>query len=869
MFRKCEDMEENEQVKTIMELGRERQFLDVICRNYTSVYYADLANDIAEPLKVSLGANASKISRIQIRKRINFTETIDVYCKNFVAERDRKDFAQALHRENLIKELAEQERFVYRYESLPNKEGHHFFEVQVIRLNADYFDGSVLVAFRHIDDVLTREQRYRWELEKAAYEDALTGTGNRGAFRRELPMYETDYPRLALMVADVNNLKFCNDRYGHEAGDRMIQDAAECIEDAFASMGKCYRIGGDEFCVLMPEGTIEGIRQALDCMQALLAEKNKDHKMALTIACGYAIRQDATEAAEHIFNRADECMYEQKYRMKKEFPVYCEERIKNYVHVLKILSKSTSSYLYLWDIQRDENWFFGDVDRDYDLREPGKVRNQIRDMIRVTYPPDRKALQEDLQRIADGEQETHDMNYRWINRRGEPVWINCRGTVIRDDKGKPFVMIGRVSDELLRHLYHPLTGLFNKTKLLADLKGDLLPAGQGYLVFVHMDRLGDINLKHGRAYGDQVIVQCAHRLEGHSLVDRIWHVDNHSFVLYLQAESEEEVQKIYEKISDDLEDLCAISAAVVPIDPAIFEDENNLYTCGEIVLERARRGGIHAIAYFSQKELENRMWKVRFLEEMRDSIEHGCQGFYLNYQPQIQTKGGLLYGAEALLRYHSKNQGEVYPDVFIPLLEEARLIHPVGMWVLKTALAQCGAWRKVIPDFRISVNFSPMQFRENRVEEDVLDVLEASGLPGQALTLEITESTRLDQFESYRAILREWAEAGISVSLDDFGTGYANIGYLNQLEVDEIKIDRFFVSGLQEDTYNYRLISNVIDFARRKDIRICCEGVENDQERSVLEELSPDLMQGYLFARPCSREDFEKTFIRTDAKDRF
>ena len=104
-----------------------------------------------------MGANATNISRIQIRKRINFTETIDVYCKNFVVEHDRKDLIQALQRDNLVKELAEQERFVYRYESIPNKEGHHFFEVQVIRLNADYFDGNVLVAFRHIDDVLKRQ----------------------------------------------------------------------------------------------------------------------------------------------------------------------------------------------------------------------------------------------------------------------------------------------------------------------------------------------------------------------------------------------------------------------------------------------------------------------------------------------------------------------------------------------------------------------------------------------------------------------------------------------------------------------------------------------------------------------------------------
>lgn len=856
-----ENDKQKEQVDTIIELGRERQFLDVICRDYTSVYYADLKNNYVEPLKVSASANASSMSEIQLRQRVNYVDTINSYGRQFVAESSQQDFLRVMQRENLVLELAAKERFVYRYESVPNKNGQHLFEAQAVRLNVDFFDGRALVAFRYIDDIVTREQEYQCELEKAAFEDALTGTGNRGAFRREMPLYEENHPHVAVMVADVNNLKFCNDRYGHKAGDKMIQDAADCIREAFAGMGKCYRIGGDEFCVLMPEQNAAEIEAALGRLQDQIDQKNQTRNMMLTIACGYAMRQDEKEGMEHIFNRADELMYEKKYSMKKEFPVYCEERIKNYRHVLEILSKSTSSYLFLLDIARDENWFFGDVDRDYDIREPGSPTNTTAQMLAITYPQDRTALMEDLQRIADGKQETHDMNYRWVNRKGEPVWINCRGTVIHDDKGKPFVMIGRVSDELLRHLYQPMTGLFNKTKLLMDLKQSILAESQGSLMFINMDRMGDINLKHGRAYGDQVIIQCARRLERHPEVELIWHVENNCFVLYLKEKNPDRLRDFYDCISEELRDLCSLTAGVVPINADVFEDESNLYTCGEIVLERAKRSGTHAFAIFSQEELNHRIWKVKFTEEMRESIENGCEGFYLCYQPQICTGRYQLYGAEALLRYRSKSQEEVYPDTFIPLLEETRLIHPVGRWVLKTALEQCKKWREKIPDFHISVNFSPVQLKETRVAEDVLDILKASGLPGQALTVEITESTQLEKFQIYHEVFKKWSEAGISLSIDDFGTGYSNMAYLKKLDVDEIKIDRLFVSGLERATYNYRLISNMIDFAKGNDIRICCEGVENDQECQVLEDLSPDLMQGYFFARPCSTEAFEKTFV--------
>ena len=167
--------------------------------------------------------------------------------------------------------------------------------------------------------------------------------------------------------------------------------------------------------------------------------------MPLSIACGYAVRESSEESMEHLFNRSDEMMYDVKYRMKKEFPVYSQERIKNYLNVLSILSKSTDSYLYLWDIARDENWFFGGIDRDFAIRENGKPMNKTSDMEAIIYPADRKMLLDDLKLIAEGKKQVHNMDYRWMNRNGEPVWISCRGTVINDDKGKPFVMIGMVS----------------------------------------------------------------------------------------------------------------------------------------------------------------------------------------------------------------------------------------------------------------------------------------------------------------------------------------------------------------------------------------------------------------------------------------
>ena len=844
----------------------EHQFLEVICRDYTSVYYVDLRNDVAEPIKVSLSGNSVKMDRIRVRERIGYTETVQSYCNKFVAESHKKEFLHVLDIKFLLKVLTETERYIYRYESLPNPAGHKYFEVQVFRVQEEDFDGKVIVGFHHIDDMVDKELRYQWELEKMAYTDALTGIGNRAAFSREMEAYAGN-EKAACVIADVNNLKVGNDRYGHEEGDQLIRDAAECISEAFKEIGVCYRIGGDEFCILIREGDTEQIQEALYRLQQILEEKNRSRRMPLSIACGYAIRENAEESMEQVFNRADEMMYDVKFRMKKEFPVYSEERIKNYLNVLRILCKSTDSYLYLWNINKDESWFFGDVDKKYALRKEGYPTNSMEEMVNIVYPADRAALQADLAKIMAGEKDIHDMDYRWVNREGETVWINCRGRVIPDDKGKPFVMIGRVSDKSLRYLYHPLTKLFNKNKMFLDLKDQIMPQNTGFLMLMGIDNLGSINLRRGRSYGDEVIKKCAQVIEANGSVRNVWHVENNCYALYLDVGKQEDVRRIYDKILTELSDYCTLSAGVVANSKELFGDENNLYACAEMMLEKAKDIGIRNIVFFSQEDLTERLKTIQFMEEMQSSVRKDCEGFYLCYQPQIKTGNYHLFGAEALLRYRSDTCGNIYPDEFIPLLEQSKLIKQVGMWILETALRQCKKWRETVPEFHISINFSVVQLEDRDIAERVLDILNKVGIPGSALTIELTESIQIQSINQLLPIFKSWRDAGIELSIDDFGTGYASMSYLKQLDVNEIKIDKMFVRDVEEATYNYRLISNMIEFAKNSGMRVCCEGVEDMRELTVLEGLSPSLFQGYLFSKPRETESFEKAFIDSSAPE--
>lgn len=377
-----------------------------------------------------------------------FTEVTEMWEKALPAE-EREGYLRFMNMDQLMEHYRKGEKHLSHTYWAKAVTGKAVYVKQSIIMYEEEETGDILAISYFID--LTEQKIGSMELEKTAYQDALTGIGNRSAFTKEMQTYGEN-PEAACIVADVNNLKLCNDRYGHKAGDKFIADAADCICRGFEKLGKCYRIGGDEFCVLIRKGREKTIRVAIEKVKCLIEEKNAERAMPLSIACGYAIRDNEKETMEQLFNRSDEMMYNVKYRMKQQFPVYCEERIKNYLNVLNILAKSTDDYLYMWSIDRNEFWYFGGVEKEYALQDKGKPMCSAEEVESVVYQADLKMLYEDLGLIVEGKKMVHDMNYRWVNRQGDVVWINCRGKVINDDKGKPFVMIGRVSDTALRYL---------------------------------------------------------------------------------------------------------------------------------------------------------------------------------------------------------------------------------------------------------------------------------------------------------------------------------------------------------------------------------------------------------------------------------
>ena len=222
-----------------------------------------------------------------------------------------------------------------------------------------------------------------------------------------------------------------------------------------------------------------------------------------------------------------------------------------------------------------------------------------------------------------------------------------------------------------------------------------------------------------------------------------------------------------------------------------------------------------------------------------------------------------LTGAEVLIRFASKKFGPISPAEFIPLLETSGLIIPTGRWFMREAITACRKIRMQIPDFKVNINVSQVQITKSDIITDLISEMDASGLPPAAIAIELTESILLEKNEKAQNFLKELKQAGLQLALDDFGTGYSNFHYLSELKPEIIKIDRSFTVKAVADEQEYYLLNQFCTMIHNLDMRICIEGVENEQEWAMIRKLYPEFTQGYFWGKPCEYEEFMRKFTES------
>jgi EAL domain-containing protein (putative c-di-GMP-specific phosphodiesterase class I) len=264
---------------------------------------------------------------------------------------------------------------------------------------------------------------------------------------------------------------------------------------------------------------------------------------------------------------------------------------------------------------------------------------------------------------------------------------------------------------------------------------------------------------------------------------------------------------------------------------------------------------------------------VRLLET-EVGIRQGLESneFEVFYQPIVSAQTGRLTAAEALVRWHHPTRGLLAPIEFIGVAEDTGLIVPLGRQVLFDAVSQAQTWRQsgvVDDDFYVSVNLSTHQLQETDLVNSVSRALEVSGLPPEGLVLEVTESALIEDLSVTLPRLLALRDLGVRLAIDDFGTGYSSLSYLAELPINFVKIDKSFIDRIASGTEGSAVVRGVIDLSRAMGFTCVAEGVEQEDQRHILEELGCDFIQGYLFGRPANKTDishqFQKLRIGTSA----
>lgn len=465
---------------------------------------------------------------------------------------------------------------------------------------------------------------------------------------------------------------------------------------------------------------------------------------------------------------------------------------------------------------------------------------------------------------------------------GTSFWAHLIVDAIRDSKGEIVGYAAVIKDiteakfaqERLTYLAHfdQLTGLPNRTSLADDLRevtrGGPAPHGMISVAIFDLDGFKDINDTMGHAIGDSLLRAVADRMRQVAGPDHtVYRLGGDEFVLLVRGTGDpltvsgmvDEILKRLEMRFDiDDQALFVGASAGLVIARADETDADELLSNADLALYDAKALGGRRCSFFVPTMRAKALSRQAIDIDLRRACVEG--EFVLHYQPQVRMRDGAITGAEVLLRWNHPKRGMLPAGVFIDALTKSPAAVEVGHWILNSACRTAAEWRqKGLAPIRIGINLFPRQFQEGLLCAEVKTALAESGLPADALELEITENIALGHDEVVLASLRRLREAGVGLAFDDFGTGYASLSYLTRYPLTRLKIDRSFVqkavrgSKLEDSA----IVRSMIVMGHNLGLDVIAEGVETPEQAAYLYARRCDEVQGYLYSKPLPKDEFE------------
>ena len=537
-----------------------------------------------------------------------------------------------------------------------------------------------------------------------------------------------------------------------------------------------------------------------------------------------------------------------------------------------MLASVCSDYLYLWDVGTDRFQVSPNAVLDLGF-EQSSMTGYRQTMLGKIHRRDQERFKRRFAELWQSRETAFTFNHQIQNADGVYVWVNNRCRVWRDPRtGEPAVVVGTMKSLEECEYVDYVTGLMHHRFCQEKFQNILNEAPDIHfrLMLMGIDEFNRINTLNSRSFGDKVLKTTAQeilkRLPGEI---NLYRYEGDQFLVAGTGASREQMLGIYESIRqyahgvhrvDGQPYRFGVSAGMVSY-PEDGDSWSDLEKKAAVALKRAKLNGKNQCVEFKRGMLKEQIDLQLLTNCMAESVEDGFRGFRLVFQPLCSVKELTIIGAEALLRYRMPDGREISPVDFIPLLESSRLILKVGLWVLEQAAAACKEWMKWIPDFEMNVNVSYIQLREPDFCEKAEAVLRRQGLAPENLVLELTESHFMKEDANVEAALSRFKRMKIHLAMDDFGTGYSSLERLADLEVDIVKVDRFFVKALHTSQHNRDFIESVIRLCHNRRKKVCVEGVETREEWESIRLMNADCIQGFYISRPVEKGFFFNHYV--------
>jgi diguanylate cyclase (GGDEF)-like protein/PAS domain S-box-containing protein len=467
-------------------------------------------------------------------------------------------------------------------------------------------------------------------------------------------------------------------------------------------------------------------------------------------------------------------------------------------------------------------------------------------------------------------------------------WVSTTKMPLRDSAGRIVGTFGvsrditqrkEFEDQLERQaFFDTLTHLPNRALFMNRLQhlfhrarrteADLVFA----VLYLDIDRFKGVNDGLGHQAGDDLLIEIARRLERCVRPsDTLARLGGDEFTILLEdIASEVDATRIADRIQRELstpflvhgQELFSSASVGIALSSSSYQRPEDMLRDADIAMYRAKAGGRSRHQVFDTDMHQRAVSLLRLETDLRRAIERGELVPY--YQPIIDLATRSLRGFEALARWRHPTRGMVMPDVFIPVAEETGLIGPIGDFMLLESCRQMRKWQDLhprTPPLCISVNVSTRQLAQTDVAEQVRRVLLETGLAPACLTLEITESALMQNLKSGAGVIQRLHEMSVRLHVDDFGTGYSSLSYLHNFPVHTLKVDRSFVSRMEDAPNQAEIVKAIVSLAQNLGMEVTAEGVETNAQADALEDLHCTSAQGFLFSRPLPAADAERLIV--------